>query len=327
MDIRSLHPRRVLNRCRREIRTRAPSRFAVLCYHRIGPPGPDPWKLAVTLEHFKEHVEVLSEMGRIVELDDEVDRGRLRRAVVAERRFAITFDDGYADGFGEVLEVLEHHAAPVTVFVATGFLDQPAFWWDRLEDIVLRDQIPVDVLLRACERQEVVHAGVDLGDDPPSRRWLHDQLYSLFDAMPRREITPTLDRLAGSLGVDADYDGARPFTTEELREVAAHPLVTIGVHTVNHPKLTRLADHDALSEVEAARDELDGLLGCAVRPFAYPHGDANRATARLVGRADFDCAVTTEDRWVSPFDRPLLVPRLHPTDVGAESFRSSVLSR
>lgn len=326
MDRRSLRPRRVLDRCRRELRSRTPSRFAVLCYHRVGPPGPDPWNLVVTLEHFRQHVAVMSELGRIVPLDDEVARG-LRRSMRGERRFAITFDDGYADGFDEVLAVLERHEAPVTIFVATGFLDQPAFWWDRLEDLVLRERVPVDVLTRACERHGLLPESSDPSAGPSGRCQLHAMLYSTFDAMPRRDVMPTLDRLTGSLGVDADYEGPRPFTKDELREVGAHPLVTIGVHTVHHPMLTRLAEHQVLWEVETAREEFDTLLGRTRRPFAYPHGDANLATARQVARAAFDCAVTTDDRWVSPLDRPRLVPRLNPADVGADAFRSSLLTR
>ena len=84
---------------------------------------------------------------------------------------------------------------------------------------------------------------------------------------------------------------------DEIRTIAAHPLVTIGAHTVNHYNLKRLSE-----ERGAARDgrrqahPASAKLGEAPRHMAYPYGYASAVGCREVGlpsEAGYVSAVTT----------------------------------
>ena len=99
----------------------------VLLYHRIGERAEDPLHLFVSPRHFGEQLEVLR--GRLLSLA-RVSPALGERSA-AERSFAITFDDGYADVARAALPLLERHEAPATVFVTTGAVDGRApFPWD-----------------------------------------------------------------------------------------------------------------------------------------------------------------------------------------------------
>ncbi|MET0579834.1 MAG: polysaccharide deacetylase family protein, partial [Ilumatobacteraceae bacterium] len=115
---------------------------SVLLYHRVASSPADPWQLAVTPDHFDEHLQVLRANGDVV--DAAPTAQRFRRHSLGRRRFAVTFDDGYVDNLQAALPLLERHDVPVTIFVATAYLDQPSFWWDRFDVLVLGDATSVE---------------------------------------------------------------------------------------------------------------------------------------------------------------------------------------
>ena len=85
-------------------------------------------------------------------------------------------------------------------------------------------------------------------------------------------------------------------TWDELRQLAADPLVTIGAHTASHHSLNRLTEAELEVEVEEARRELATQLGREVRHFAYPFGGPNAADERefaAARRSGFTTMLTT----------------------------------
>ena len=85
-------------------------------------------------------------------------------------------------------------------------------------------------------------------------------------------------------------------TWDELRKLAADPLVTIGGHTCTHPILAQVSKHVAQAEITEGRAILQNNLQLPVNFFCYPNGRTTDFTAehvKLVQDAGFDCAVTT----------------------------------
>jgi peptidoglycan/xylan/chitin deacetylase (PgdA/CDA1 family) len=71
----------------------------------------------------------------------------------------------------------------------------------------------------------------------------------------------------------------------EIRELAADPLVTIGAHTANHIMLGKATEEVVRSELKIGRDLIEAALGTEVRHLAYPYGGRD-----LVGRREFRIA-------------------------------------
>ena len=132
--------------------------------------------------------------------------------------------------------------------------------------------------------------------------------------------TIALDALTARLSATPAAPDGRPLTTDELAILAAHPLVTIGGHTVRHVRLSRTDRDDAWREITVGAERLEDLLGARPPMFAYPFGDANASAARVVRRSGFDRAFTTEGRAVSALDDPLLIPRRVVPDVDGAGF-------
>ena len=84
---------------------------------------------------------------------------------------------------------------------------------------------------------------------------------------------------------------------QEIVEMAADPLVTIGAHTVNHKMLKKVPDDDAVrAEMEMSRAVLEAALGKRPNHLAYPVGDPTSAGPRefrIAAELGFKTAVTT----------------------------------
>jgi peptidoglycan/xylan/chitin deacetylase (PgdA/CDA1 family) len=303
------------------VRRRLPGRAAVLGYHRVATVRRDPWHLAVSPEHFDEQLAVLGRVGQVGALGEVLDESAWRRVGRTGPRFAITFDDGYVDNLLAAVPVLERHAAPATVFIAPGLLDQPSYWWDVLAEWALDRGCTCDQLVAAAVVCDVFDDAQATSLDGADVDTVHAALYAEIVSLPLAAISPLLERLAVASGVPVPMPAARPLTTPELRELAAHPLVTIGVHTVTHPQLTLLGADEVRGEISAAATALSDLLGPAERVLAYPYGATSPSVARLAASTGIHHAVTTDARWIGLFgEDPLLTPRLHPRDSDGAAF-------
>ena len=84
---------------------------------------------------------------------------------------------------------------------------------------------------------------------------------------------------------------------QEIVDLAADPLVTIGAHTVNHKMLKKMADEAAVrAEMEMSRAVLEAALGKRPEHLAYPVGDPTSAGPRefrIAAELGFKTAVTT----------------------------------
>ncbi len=260
----------------------------LLLYHRIAATDADPWSLSVRPSHFAEHLEVLR--GHIAPLTEISGNSHSARRA---GRFALTFDDGYADALHTALPLLERHDAPATVFVATGGVDDGRpFWWDEI------------VALTAAQGESV-------------RRELH----ALLDGLDVTSQQEQLAALRAEAGVATSVPAqARALNREEIVRLATGGLVEIGAHTVSHPKLAALAPAAQEREIGDSRDFLAAIVGHPITSFAYPHGRHDGTTRRLVREAGFQRACTSQYGTVRRHTDPLRLPRLEVPDCDGDAF-------
>lgn len=230
---------------------------------------------------------------------------RLRDGSPDGRRFvAYTFDDGYADNLHTALPIFRRHAIPFTVYVTTGFMDgEIPVWRYALERLLARvDQIELPDAAGPRSRRMTT-----LED---RRRVFFEIQARLFRADPA-ETAQILEAIFR--GHETPPGAVDVLTPEQVKALAADPLVTIGAHTRTHPVLAGLSRADARREIDASRERLENLLGHRVRHFAYPFGSRAACSPReeaLVGECGFETAVTTASRHVRAGDRLAAMPRL-----------------
>jgi len=101
-------------------------------------------------------------------------------------------------------------------------------------------------------------------------------------------------RTGGMLAHDSDPATSMLMTWDEIRDLEREG-VSIGAHSMTHPRLACLDETAQAAEVLGSAETLAKNLQHPVEAFAYPFGSAadyNTTSVRLVQQAGFSCAVS-----------------------------------
>jgi peptidoglycan/xylan/chitin deacetylase (PgdA/CDA1 family) len=114
----------------------------ILMYHYIRSvdQGSDPlgYALSVTPDNFNSQMAWLHEQGYIGMRMDGITRCLRGAAPCPSKAIALTFDDGYADAYTDVLPVLKRYGLVATFYIVTNFIGQPGYMtWEQV--VELRD--------------------------------------------------------------------------------------------------------------------------------------------------------------------------------------------
>lgn len=284
---------------------------AILMFHRVRPGVQRAFApnrlLEITPEFLDAVVAQLKELRfAIVDLDTAL-------TMIADRAdmpFAVlTFDDGYKDTRDVALPILRKHDAPFTMYVTTGFAERTArLWWIELEEAIAR-----------LARIRVSIGGQDF-DLPATtaaeKTAAYATVYKALADGSEEQLLDVIGRLAREAGIDP-----RSIAEEEcldwagIEEMSRHPLCTIGVHTLTHPRLGKVSDAQMRRELAQSRAIIESHVGKPAMHLAYPVGNRVAAGAREFEAAHdlgFRSAVTTRPGMIFPAHdaRRAALPRL-----------------
>lgn len=264
--------------------------LSILIYHRVLTERD--WMLpdVPTADEFRWQMKLMKRHFNLLPLTDAVrllGEGRL-----PARAACITFDDGYADTATVAYPILAELGIPMTIFVASGYLEGGMMW--------------NDVILESVRRLEASELDLqDIGLPRYSLATKTDKQRAAYDLMVRCKYLETPERQDVAHYLARRAVSALPHTLmmthAQIRSLAERG-VEMGGHTLNHPILTKLSPEEAQAEIVDGKTHLEDIIGQPVRLFAYPNGQAgvdyNNAHIRMVQQAGFEAAVTT-DRGVS----------------------------
>lgn len=243
----------------------------VLLYHRVAPREEPRYEIVrtVPLHLFREQLEALGDLGRIVPLTDllrsEDDGGE-------PLRVALTFDDDHATHARHVLPVLEDLDLHGTFFLSGRALHGlGGYWFERLETLVAERGLGA------------VQTLLDLPDVEEPRLPLHCEGDARRLALIERHAPP----------------GKAPIDEEGIRTLRDAGMA-IGFHTVEHPVLPSLDDRALREALTVGRDELGALAGRPLEWLSYPHGKTDDRTVRFAREAGYRFAWTTEPEVLRP---------------------------
>ncbi|OOV06638.1 hypothetical protein RF819_07765 [Rhodoferax fermentans] len=290
--------------------------LVVLIYHRVIELPSDPQMLAVPPTRFREQLQALQAAFDILRFEQ-------CWADVQRPTVVITFDDGYADNFQFALPILEELDIPATFFIATGYIGgEREFWWDELERILLCSS-GGQALNRvgAVDLDRTYDCG-QVREREALYQFLHPQLKTL-SVKEREGAMAELARLV--IGIPEPRSSHRVLATQELVQLAASPMATVGAHTVCHQPLSSLSIEDQREEIECSRAQLQEWTGRPVQVFSYPFGaksDYTPETVAICRRAGFDRVAANHSAVVRSWTDPYRVPRFLVRDWSADELMS-----
>ena len=243
-----------------------------------------------------------------VSLDEAVLRIESRSS--SSTPFAcFTFDDGYRDNRTYAYPLLKRYDVPFTIYVPTDFPDgRGELWWLVLEQIVRRSP-SVIVQMGGHLRTFTCSSNAE-------KQKSYDAIYWWLRGLSEDRARQVVRELATCAAVDIEQTCRDLIMSwDEIRELAADPLVTIGAHTKRHYALAKLDAEEARSEISESVARVEHELGRTCRHFSFPYGDEASATVRdfkLAAELGLASGVTTRKGPIRGAGRDALMglPRL-----------------
>ncbi len=268
---------------------------AILTLHHVRPPRYDAFQPNRLLEVTPAFLERLLRRLKRSALD-VVSLGEMHRRFISgdfKRRFVcITFDDGYKDLMRWAYPLLKQYQLPFALYIPTSFPDRLGeLWWVALEAVIAQNS-RIGMVINGQDR--FFECG-----SVREKRELYDEIYRYLRSMKTEdELRRVVRDLCACYHVDiASFCRDLCMSWEEIAELAADPLVTIGAHTVNHMMLKKVPNESTVrAEMEMSRAVLEAALGKRPEHLAYPVGDATSAGPRefrIAAELGFKTAVTT----------------------------------
>jgi peptidoglycan/xylan/chitin deacetylase (PgdA/CDA1 family) len=261
-------------------------RAVVLLYHSV---SDVPFDLAVPTRMFGEqmrfltdHFELLTVTELLIRLSQSAEHSHPAKNAgwSTYPLAALTFDDGYADNFDQVLPILATYHVRATFYPITDLLSQhrsvPAQNADHTDSAGRCSPRATSVLHPASRAGKLLREG-----SRPEQGW----------------------------SVDRHGQEVQMLSWEQLRQMAGQGH-EIGAHTVHHPKLHQLPVEDIRREVLQCKSDLEARLNVPVESFAYPRGRYTPVVKEIVRAAGFTSAVTIHERTVGAVFDPFEVPRI-----------------
>lgn len=267
-------------------------RGAIFTLHHVRPAGqlfPPNAHLEVTPEFLEAAIVQLRSDGYDFVRLDEVPS---RLASLNPTPFAaFTLDDGYYNNAQYAFPVFERHKVPFTVFITRGFAERThSLWWETL-----------GVLLPSADRLQFDFGnGVEEVDlSTPVRIQDGFKKFARFvSERDETEAVAAIDDLARRHGIDPlDLTARLVMGPDDLLTLIAHPLASLGAHTISHRAISRLSDHEAREELQRSTDWLEQLTGTRPTTFAFPYGTRAAVSERdikLAKELGFSVAVLTQ---------------------------------
>lgn len=195
---------------------RKPSESIVfLMYHRVT--GDVNLELDLPFEVFQKQMEMLSKDYEVISFDTAISYLQAGQVSSSSRpRVVITFDDAYEDFYYKVLPVLEQYSFPATLYVPTGFIDNPdaAPVSVKDESSFLLKPMTWDMLREVHQHRLVTLAAHSHG---------HEEYSSLSPEAIQEDVEISATRVEEELGARFDHFAYPRGRWNETAEVAVKP--------------------------------------------------------------------------------------------------------
>lgn len=217
----------------------------------------------------------------------------------------LTFDDGFRNHAERVAPFLRRHGVPAMFFVPSRHATPRKFLWFAYLKM-LEEYFPGNGFM---------FRGTFIDMSPWARHAtvgaLQEQLLGLtphpsamYEAIDQE--LPRLEEFVDSADLD---DRCAGMSVEQVQELAADPLFTVGAHTTDHPLLTRCDPVEQIRQIGENKQWIERLTGRRCEAIAYPGSEYDEAILQHCRSAGFTSGYGGESAR-GPDAAELAIPRI-----------------
>jgi peptidoglycan/xylan/chitin deacetylase (PgdA/CDA1 family) len=209
-----------------------------------------------------EAIKQLKKRFHIISMDQAIEQ--LSTGKVEQESAVLTFDDGFQDNFRYLYPVLKRHKVPATYYINASVIGtNKSLWFQSIINYFF-----------AVESQQVDVAINGEHYDLSSPRKRYQAAFSFMQYIQAnhkpQEFHRIIETLAGPLSLPPPDD--QHMSWDELKQLAADPLITIGAHSYNHYPLGYCDQELSKFEIDQSIKQLEQNLEITIEHFSYPRG-------------------------------------------------------
>lgn len=255
----------------------------VLTYHSFGPAQEHPYLHRLPPARFAAQLRYLQTRYDLVSLEQGLAR-LAAGAPAARPMVAITVDDGYGDNYEHLFPIVRAAAAPITIFVATDYLDTGALPWPTQISALLHfSTAPNCPLSNGAPLPLQTRA-----DKHAAGRALRQELRGLSH-QARKNALQQLEQALQPRSMRT----LPPLTWAQIRTMRDAG-ISFGSHTRFHGWLDCVDAAECERELSESRARIQAELQHPCTLIAYPNGNNNCAVRQAAARAGYRHALTQQ---------------------------------
>lgn len=236
----------------------------------------------ITPEFLEECILNAKEQGyRFVSLDEFINN---KNAGLSHAKdIVISIDDGYRDIFEYAWPVFEKHQVPFVFYVASDFIE---YGFEKcLRPELDGGQMAMDIIYH---NQEITLDGKRYpASNLAEKAKCFNDFWKMFKRFKRHHTKYSNRELMKKYFPNMELDFDKYFKTyvcshDDLRQMNASSLCTIGSHAKSHTPLFKIWNPRRLEEeVRGSQQVLENILGQKVEHFSYPYGGFSKRAIKL----------------------------------------------
>jgi peptidoglycan/xylan/chitin deacetylase (PgdA/CDA1 family) len=202
----------------------------------------------------------------------EVLEGKI---ALPKRPLLITFDDGFADNYGNAFPILKKYNLSAAIFLVTGLVGtKEIFWWERVAYWFKKTDF--------FKVWKQLGHGVPVPENKTQQfvlRYLKD-----MEDNERLSFLTELGKRFPIIESEVILSQIRPLKWEEILEMSRYG-IEFGSHTVTHPLLSKVSEAKLHFELTASKREIESKIGKEVLAIAYPVGGPSDYNEKVIDMA------------------------------------------
>lgn len=237
----------------------------ILVFHGIDKVGETKYNSRfISKVFFEEFIKYITTHYNVISLDDFYQK-KFKKDTL---NIAITFDDGYLNNYTYAVPILEKYNVPANFYITTIHEKAPYLWADFLDIVSYHAPKKEVVLERNLYQKNSKHEFI----------WNGISMKNVAKALPYDVIKMIYEIFADdwkALPPKAYEDYWMLMNAQQIKEISAHPLFTIGAHGETHASLIDIPLAEAKEEIRKSKAQLENICGKSVMEFAFPFGYYN----------------------------------------------------
>lgn len=250
--------------------------LVILAYHRIYDIGNedsfpfDPELISATPLEFEIQMQHIKKHFNPVTLLDVINHHKGIKKLPT-RPVVITFDDGHSDNYTNAFPILRSLNMPATIFLSTKYIgSKEIFWFDWVAHAIYKTK--VDSL--SLNKNDFC---INIDKSVLSRRLSTKRTLRYLMTLENDIRILCLDEIKEQLKIrtsEEDLMKSLPLNWNQVSEMSNND-IEFGSHTVTHPILSKLNNHDIAFEIKQSKFEIESHINQSVDTIAYPVGGKN----------------------------------------------------